>query len=82
MLPTPSYLILATLPQPDKRNFDWIHQQICKANELVVDKEDLLALERAEQFYAHKSGMPSFKYSTNAEMLTGIKGEKLIKQSD
>lgn len=53
---------------------DNLHQRLSRMDKPVIYKPDLLKLEAAESAEAARLGLPAFKFNSNEEMFTAIRG--------
>ncbi len=69
---------LKTIPVKNEKDKSEIEKQIRNLSVHIVDKNDLRALKEEEERIAIKRNIPSFKFSTNAEMLSVIEQKKIF----
>ena len=69
---------LKTIPAKDEKDTYEIEKIIKNQDVHIVDKNDLQVLREEEERIAIKRNIPSFKFSTNAEMLTVIEQKKIF----
>ena len=69
---------LKTIPAKNKKDATEIEKQIKNLDIHIVDKNDLRALKEEEDRIAITRNIPSFKFSTNAEMLSVIEQKKIF----
>jgi len=69
---------LKTVPAKNKKDTAEIEKQIRNLDVHIIDKNDLQTLKEEEERIATSRNIPSFKFSTNAEMLSVIEQKKIL----
>lgn len=69
---------LKTIPPKSKNNANEIEKIIKNSDVHIIDKNDLQSLKDEEERIALARNIPSFKFSTNAEMLSVIENKKIF----
>jgi ferredoxin--NADP+ reductase len=69
---------LKTIPPKSKNHANEIEKIIKNSDVHIIDKNDLQSLKDEEERIALARNIPSFKFSTNAEMLSVIENKKIF----